>query len=73
MADYSCDISTVLSKNAESEKFAALAYAEQSQMIRDPRVSKLLVRLSLKNCITKYFMTPHLPVTTPHDYEKCPE
>lgn len=47
MVDYSCDIHTVLSKDAESEKFAAQAYAEQSQKIKDPYVSKMLARLSL--------------------------
>lgn len=47
MVDYSCDLRTLLSKNAESEQFAAQAYAEQSQKIKDPLVSKMLARLSL--------------------------
>ena len=47
MVDYSCDIRTVLATDAESEKFAAQAYADQSQKIKDPQVSKMLARLSL--------------------------
>lgn len=35
------------SKNAESERFAAKAYAKQAQEIKDPLVSKMLARLSL--------------------------
>ena len=38
---------TLLSNNAKSECFAAQAYAEQSQEIKDPCVSKMLARLSL--------------------------
>lgn len=47
MVDYSCDVQTLLSKNAESERFAAKAYAKQAQEIKDPLVSKMLARLSL--------------------------
>lgn len=47
MVDYSYDIRTILSKNAETELFATQAYAEQSKIIHDPYVSKMLARLSL--------------------------
>lgn len=47
MVDYSHDIRTILSKNAESEAFATNAYMEHSKKIRDPYISKMLVRLSL--------------------------
>ena len=47
MINYSCDLRTLLSNNAKSECFAAQAYAEQSQEIKDPCVSKMLARLSL--------------------------
>lgn len=47
MVDYSCDLRTLLTKNAESEQFATRAYAEQSKKISDPHVSRMLARLSL--------------------------
>lgn len=47
MVDYSRDIRTILTQNAKSEAFAANAYMEHSKMIRDPYISKMLVRLSL--------------------------
>lgn len=47
MVNYSCDVRTLLSINAESERFAAKAYADQAQEIKDPLVSKMLARLSL--------------------------
>ena len=47
MVNYSCDIRTVLTINAQSEQFATQAYATQSREIKDPHVSKMLVRLSL--------------------------
>lgn len=47
MVDYSRDIREVLSKNAESEQYAAQAYETQSKQIKDPLVSKMLARLSL--------------------------
>ena len=47
MVDYDCDLRTLLSKNAESEQFAAQAYAAQAKEINDPHVSKMLARLSL--------------------------
>ena len=53
MVDYSCDIRTVLATDAESEKFAAQAYADQSQKIKDPQVSKMLARLSLDEDVYK--------------------
>lgn len=47
MVDYCRDIRELLAEDAESEKFAAHAYAAQSRQIRDPCVSKMLARLSL--------------------------
>lgn len=47
MVDYTSDIHALLSKNAQSEQFAAQAYSEQSEKIKDPYVSKMLARLSL--------------------------
>lgn len=47
MVDYSCNLPTILSKNMESEFFAAQAYRKQSRIIKDPYVSKMLARLSL--------------------------
>lgn len=47
MVDYSCDIRTLLSKNTEAEQFATKTYAEQSKIISDPHLSKMLERLSL--------------------------
>lgn len=47
MVNYSCDLETILSKNAASEQFAAQTYLEQSQEINDPYISKMLARLSL--------------------------
>lgn len=47
MVDYSRDLRHLLTKNAESEKFAAEAYASQAKEIKDPQVSRMLARLSL--------------------------
>lgn len=47
MVNYTCDISEILSGNAQSEQLAAQAYADQSKNIKDPYVSKMLARLSL--------------------------
>lgn len=47
MVDYSCDIHALLSKNTEIEQFAAQTYAEQSKIISDTHISKMLERLSL--------------------------
>lgn len=47
MVNYSCDLPTLLAKNSESEQFAAQAYTDQSKMIKDPYVSRMLARLSL--------------------------
>lgn len=47
MVDYSRDLQALLSKNAESEHFAAQAYEEQSKEIKDPLISRMLARLSL--------------------------
>lgn len=47
MVDYTRDIRALLAKNTESEYFAAQAYADQSQEIKDPYVSRMLARLSL--------------------------
>ena len=47
MVDYSRNIHSLLSKNAESEQFAMNTYLEQSREIEDPYISKILARLSL--------------------------
>ena len=47
VVEHDCDLRTLLSKNAESEQFAAQAYAAQAKEINDPHVSKMLARLSL--------------------------
>lgn len=47
MVDYSCDLRTLLAKNAESEQYAAQTYTDQSKKIDDPHVSKMLARLAL--------------------------
>lgn len=47
MVNYNCELREILSKNAESEQFAAQAYASQSEKMKDPHVSRMLARLSL--------------------------
>lgn len=47
MVDYSLNLQHLLSKDAESEQFAAETYEQQSKKIKDPLVSRMLVRLSL--------------------------
>lgn len=47
MVDYNRDLRALLLKNAESERFATQAYADQSKKIKDPLVSEMLARLSL--------------------------
>ena len=47
MVDYSCDIRSLLSQNAESEQFAARTYEKQSKEIHDPHIAKMLARLAL--------------------------
>ncbi|MGI6068883.1 MAG: ferritin-like domain-containing protein [Blautia sp.] len=47
MVDYSCDLRTILTNNANSELFAAKAYEKQAKIIQDPCISKMLARLSL--------------------------
>ena len=47
MVDYSRDLRTLLTKNAESEQFAAQAYTDQAKQIGDTHVSKMLARLAL--------------------------
>lgn len=47
MVNYSRDMQALLSGNAKSEQFAAQTYASQAEEIKDPRVSRMLARLSL--------------------------
>lgn len=47
MVNYSCDLRTLLTANAESEQFAARTYEAQSKEIEDPHVSRMLARLAL--------------------------
>ncbi|MFQ8601284.1 MAG: ferritin-like domain-containing protein [Oscillospiraceae bacterium] len=47
MVNYSCDLQTLLSKNAEAEQYASQTYASQSKEIKDPLISRMLARLSL--------------------------
>lgn len=46
MVNYTCDPIQVLAENAKSEEFAARTYAAQSEEIKDPRISRMLARLS---------------------------
>lgn len=60
MVNYTRDLCTLLSKDAEAEQFATQTYTAQSQMIKDPLVSKMLARLSLDEQLHYNILTDFL-------------